>query len=49
MSTQLHPPLTHAAADSDQRRTNSDVRLSVEQVSYAYSSNPSHLRRRYSL
>src|SRR5271169_6004061 len=41
MSTQLHPPLAHAAADSDQRRTNSDVRLSVEQVSYAYSSNPS--------
>ena len=41
MSTQLHPPLAHNAfVDSDQR-ANSDVRLSVEQVSYAYSSNPS--------
>jgi iron complex transport system ATP-binding protein len=35
------PPLTHVAADSDQHRANSDVRLSVEQVSYAYSLNPS--------
>lgn len=39
MST--HPALAHAAADADQHRANSDVRLSVEQVSYAYSSNPS--------
>jgi iron complex transport system ATP-binding protein len=39
MST--HPPLAHAAANSDQHRANSDVRLSVEQVSYAYSANPS--------
>lgn len=40
MSTQLHPPLAHAAANSDEQRTNADVRLRVEQVSYAYSSNP---------
>jgi iron complex transport system ATP-binding protein len=39
MST--HPARAHAAADADQHRANSDVRLSVEQVSYAYSSNPS--------
>jgi len=41
MSTQRHPPLAHAAADSGQQRSNSDIRLSVEQVSYAYSANPS--------
>jgi iron complex transport system ATP-binding protein len=41
MSTQLHPPLAHNFADSEQPRANSDVRLSVEQVSYAYASNPS--------
>jgi iron complex transport system ATP-binding protein len=41
MNTQIHSPLAHAAADSDQQRSNSDVRLSVEQVSYAYNSNPS--------
>ncbi len=41
MSTHLYPPLAHAATDLDQQRANSDVRLSVEQVSYAYSSNPS--------
>ncbi len=41
MSTQPHPPLAHAATDFDQQRANTDVRLSVEQVSYAYSSNPS--------
>jgi iron complex transport system ATP-binding protein len=40
MSTQ-HSSLAHASADSDQQRLNSDVRLSVEQVSYVYSSNPS--------
>lgn len=40
MSTQLHPPLAHNAhTDSDQTRSNPDIRLSVEQVSYAYSSN----------
>lgn len=42
MSTQLHPPLPHgAAADPNQPRGNPDVRLSVEQVSYAYAPNPS--------
>jgi iron complex transport system ATP-binding protein len=42
MSSPVHPPLSHAAThDSDQPRANSDVRLSVEQVSYAYSPNPS--------
>lgn len=41
MSTHLYPPLAHAATDLDQQRGNSDIRLSVEQVSYAYSSNPS--------
>ncbi|HMD41934.1 MAG TPA: ABC transporter ATP-binding protein [Candidatus Acidoferrum sp.] len=41
MSTQRHPPLAHAAADSGQQRSNYDIRLSVEQVSYAYSANPS--------
>lgn len=42
MSTQLHPPLAHNSnADSDQPRSNPDVRLSVEQVSYAYAPNPS--------
>ncbi len=42
MSAQLHPPIAHSTlADSDQPRSNSDVRLSVEQVSYAYSANPS--------
>ncbi|MGB2628456.1 MAG: ABC transporter ATP-binding protein [Candidatus Acidiferrum sp.] len=41
MSTHLYPPLAHAATDLDRQRANSDVRLSVEQVSYAYSSNPS--------
>jgi iron complex transport system ATP-binding protein len=42
MSTQLQPPLAHNSfADSDQPRGNPDFRLSVEQVSYAYSSNPS--------
>jgi iron complex transport system ATP-binding protein len=41
MSTHLHPPPAHAATDLDRQRANSDVRLSVEQVSYAYSSNPS--------
>ncbi len=40
MSAQHHPPLAHAAADSEQQRSNSDIRLSVEQVSYAYSANP---------
>ena len=42
MSTQVHPPLAHKSfADSDQPRANSEVRLSVEQVSYAYAANPS--------
>ena len=42
MSTQLHTPLAHNSnADSDQPRSNPDVRLSVEQVSYAYAPNPS--------
>ncbi len=41
MSTYVHPPLTHPYGDSDQPRSNSDVRLSVEQVSYAYAPNPS--------
>src|SRR5271165_781674 len=42
MSTHIHPPLPQGAtADQDQSRSNSDVRLSVEQVSYAYASNPS--------
>ena len=41
MSTQRHPPLAYAAADSEPQRSNSDIRLSVEQVSYAYSANPS--------
>lgn len=42
MSAQLHPPIAqNAFADSDQPRSNTDVRLSVEQVSYAYSANPS--------
>jgi len=42
MSTHIHPPLPQGAtADPDQSRSNSDVRLSVEQVSYAYAPNPS--------
>jgi ABC-type bacteriocin/lantibiotic exporter with double-glycine peptidase domain len=32
---------TAARTSSDTARTNSDARLSVEQVSYAYSANPS--------
>ena len=41
MSTSTHPPLAHPFGDPEQPRSNQDVRLSVEQVSYAYASNPS--------
>lgn len=41
MSSHVHPPLAHkAASDSDHPRSNSEVRLSVEQVSYVYNPNP---------
>jgi iron complex transport system ATP-binding protein len=42
MSTQLRSPLPRGgAADTDSTRANSDIRLSVEQISYAYTPNPS--------
>jgi len=41
MSTTSHPPLAHPFGDPEQPRSNQDIRLSVEQVSYAYASNPS--------
>jgi iron complex transport system ATP-binding protein len=42
MSTQLHPPLPRGGgSDQNQPRGNPDIRLSVEQVSYAYAPNPS--------
>jgi iron complex transport system ATP-binding protein len=41
MSASIHPPLAHPFNDAEQPRSNQEVRLSVEQVSYAYASNPS--------
>ena len=41
MSTSTHPPLAHPHGDAEQPRSNPDVRLTVEQVSYAYAANPS--------
>jgi iron complex transport system ATP-binding protein len=42
MSTQVRPPLPRGGpSDTDSTHANSDIRLSVEQISYAYTPNPS--------